>query len=59
MTNFMNNVADTEIDFPEFEPAQGGMRPRESRPHRAYHGQYSTEWRHCVCYFHENQEAPS
>jgi hypothetical protein len=24
MTNFMNNVADTEIDFPEFEPAQAG-----------------------------------
>ena len=24
-----------------------------------YHGQYPTEWRHCVCYFHENQEAPS
>jgi uncharacterized peroxidase-related enzyme len=22
MTNFMNNVADTEIDFPEIEPAQ-------------------------------------
>ena len=22
MTNFMNNVADTEIDFPEFEPAR-------------------------------------
>ena len=37
----------------------GGMRPRESRPHRAYNGQYPTEWRHCVCYFHENQEAPS
>ena len=24
LTNFMNNVADTEIDFPEFEPAQAG-----------------------------------
>ena len=24
MTNFMNNVADTEIDVPEFEPAQAG-----------------------------------
>lgn len=24
MTNFMNNVADTEIDFPEVEPAQAG-----------------------------------
>ena len=24
MTNFMNNVADTEIDFPEFEPARAG-----------------------------------
>ena len=24
MTNFMNNVADTEIDFPKFEPAQAG-----------------------------------
>jgi len=24
MTNFMNNVADTEIDFPEIEPAPAG-----------------------------------
>ena len=24
LTNFMNNVADAEIDFPEFEPAQAG-----------------------------------
>jgi alkylhydroperoxidase family enzyme len=24
MTNFMNNVADTELDFPEFEPDQAG-----------------------------------
>jgi len=24
MANFMNNVADTEIDFPEFEPARAG-----------------------------------
>ena len=24
MTNFMNNVADTEIDFPAIEPAKAG-----------------------------------
>ena len=24
MTNFLTNVADTEIDFPEFDPAQAG-----------------------------------